>query len=66
MRIERDAASGWRARQGLRWGEGATRLGAALDCAIACAEALSLGLWRARRVLRDELHWWWRDVFAEE
>ena len=66
MRIERDAASGWRARQGLRWGEGTTHLGAALDCAIACIEALSLGLGRAWRVLRAELRWWWRDVFAEE
>ena len=63
MKLERDDVSGWRARQGIRWGEGATRLGAMLDCVVACAEVLSLGLARAWRVLRQELGQWWWDVF---
>ena len=65
MKLTRNATGpGWRATQGIRWGEGETRLAAVLDCMIACAEALSLGVRRGARELRDELYWWWREVFV--
>lgn len=53
----------WIATQGIWYGLGETRGLAVLDCLVTCAEALSLGVGRGLRILRDEVRQWWRDVF---
>lgn len=53
----------WLARQGVWYGIGPTRAAAALDCVIACGEALTIGLEQVWIVLKRELYRWRQEVF---